>query len=53
MMVTRLILAALLVAGLAGCGQKGPLYNPHPSQMHQQQAIGALPAAPSNRAKSE
>ncbi|WP_131911089.1 LPS translocon maturation chaperone LptM [Celerinatantimonas diazotrophica] len=30
-MVTRIILIASLLIGLAGCGQKGPLYSPHPS----------------------
>lgn len=36
-MATRLMLVAVMLAGLAGCGQSGPLYSPHPSQAHQQQ----------------
>lgn len=29
-------LAALALAGLSGCGQKGPLYLPHPQQQPSQ-----------------
>ncbi|HYW05186.1 MAG TPA: lipoprotein [Gammaproteobacteria bacterium] len=31
------VLAALALGGLCGCGQKGPLYLPHPQQQPSQQ----------------
>ncbi|MFM2480719.1 LPS translocon maturation chaperone LptM [Celerinatantimonas sp. YJH-8] len=42
-MATRFMLVVIMLAGLAGCGQKGPLYSPHPSQAHQTAGQQSVP----------
>lgn len=49
-MTTRILfMVVLLMFGLAGCGQKGPLYSPHPSKSNIQSVGQQVQNTPLNK----